>query len=173
MFEDRSLKLDLCALVLVGARGVPRRRAVDVRPDRSAEHARSGRRAKPFTTRAAGPARSPPITCSKASASARTTWPARSAVLTFLLLVRREIDQPVLRTVGWAISVVGLTTLAALAMPNWTPGPVVGAGGYIGAMGRGCSNRTSPRPARTSSRSACCWPACCSRPITSCSAPRP
>ena len=43
---------------------------------------------------------------------------------------------PLLRAVGWAISVVGLTTLAALAMPNWTPGPVVGAGGYIGAMGR-------------------------------------
>jgi S-DNA-T family DNA segregation ATPase FtsK/SpoIIIE len=59
------------------------------------------------------------------------------AVLTFLLLVRREIDQPILRTVGWAVSVVGLTTLAALAIPNWTPGPVVGAGGYIGAMGRG------------------------------------
>src|SRR5688572_22107864 len=59
------------------------------------------------------------------------------AVLTFLLLVRREIDQPLLRTVGWAVSVVGLTTLAALAIPNWTPGPIVGAGGYIGAMGRG------------------------------------
>ena len=58
-------------------------------------------------------------------------------VLTFLLLIRREIDQPVLRTVGWAVSVVGLTTLFALAIPNWTPGPVVGAGGYIGAMGRG------------------------------------
>jgi S-DNA-T family DNA segregation ATPase FtsK/SpoIIIE len=59
------------------------------------------------------------------------------AVLTFLLLVRREIDQPILRTIGWAVSVIGLTTLAALAIPNWTPGPVVGAGGYIGAMGRG------------------------------------
>jgi S-DNA-T family DNA segregation ATPase FtsK/SpoIIIE len=59
------------------------------------------------------------------------------AVLTFLLLIRREIDQPVLRTIGWAGSVIGLTTLAALAVPNWTPGPVVGAGGYIGAMGRG------------------------------------
>ncbi len=59
------------------------------------------------------------------------------SVLTFLLLVRHEIDQPVLRTIGWAVSIIGLTTLAALAIPNWTPGPVVGAGGYIGAMGRG------------------------------------
>jgi S-DNA-T family DNA segregation ATPase FtsK/SpoIIIE len=58
------------------------------------------------------------------------------AVLTFFLLARREVDQPLVRAVGWAISVVGLTTLAALAIPNWTPGPVVGAGGYIGAMGR-------------------------------------
>ncbi len=58
------------------------------------------------------------------------------AVLTFFLLRRREIDQPIIRTLGWAISVVGLTTLAAIALPNWTPGPIVGAGGYVGAMGR-------------------------------------
>ncbi len=58
------------------------------------------------------------------------------AVLTFLLLRRREIDQPIIRTLGWAISVAGLTTLLALLYPNWTPGPIVGAGGYIGAMGR-------------------------------------
>jgi DNA segregation ATPase FtsK/SpoIIIE, S-DNA-T family len=58
-------------------------------------------------------------------------------VLTALLFTRREIDQPMLRTMGWAVSVVGLTTLAALAVPNWTPGPMVGAGGQIGAMGRG------------------------------------
>src|SRR5439155_12855987 len=58
------------------------------------------------------------------------------AVLTFLLLRHREINQPVLRTFGWAISIVGLTTLVALAMPHSTPGPVVGSGGYIGAMGR-------------------------------------
>jgi S-DNA-T family DNA segregation ATPase FtsK/SpoIIIE len=59
------------------------------------------------------------------------------SVLTLLLFMRREIDQPVLRAIGWAVSVVGLTTLAALAIPDWTPGPVVGAGGQIGAMGRG------------------------------------
>ena len=50
------------------------------------------------------------------------------AVLTFFLLARREVDQPLVRAVGWAASVVGLTTLAALAIPDWTPGPVVGAG---------------------------------------------
>ncbi len=57
-------------------------------------------------------------------------------VLTFLLLRRREVDQPIIRSVGWAISIAGLTTLLALLYPNWTPGPIVGAGGYIGAMGR-------------------------------------
>src|SRR4029078_7077087 len=35
-------------------------------------------------------------------------------VLTFLLFLHREIDQPILRTFGWAVSVVGLTTLVAL-----------------------------------------------------------
>jgi S-DNA-T family DNA segregation ATPase FtsK/SpoIIIE len=58
------------------------------------------------------------------------------AVLTYFLFRRREIDQPIIRTIGWAASVIGLTTLASLAVPNWTPGPIVGAGGYIGAMGR-------------------------------------
>src|SRR5262245_25927454 len=58
------------------------------------------------------------------------------AVLTSLLLVRREVYHPLLRTFAWVVLVVGLTTLALLAIPNWTPGPVVGAGGYVGAMGR-------------------------------------
>jgi DNA segregation ATPase FtsK/SpoIIIE, S-DNA-T family len=62
---------------------------------------------------------------------------ASLAVLTALLLAHREIDQPVLRAAGWIVSLVGLVTLAALLVPNWTPGPVVGSGGYVGALGRG------------------------------------
>src|SRR5690606_18733447 len=58
------------------------------------------------------------------------------AVLTTLLLSRRSIDQPLVRTVGWGVSLVGITALAAITMPDWTPGPLVGAGGYLGAMGR-------------------------------------
>lgn len=57
-------------------------------------------------------------------------------VLTGLLLARREIDQPVLRIIGWAVSLLAISTLAAMILPNWTPGPVIGAGGYLGAMGR-------------------------------------
>jgi DNA segregation ATPase FtsK/SpoIIIE, S-DNA-T family len=59
------------------------------------------------------------------------------AVLTALLLAHREIDQPMLRGGGWLVSLVGLVTLVSLVAPNWTPGPVVGSGGYLGALGRG------------------------------------
>ncbi len=57
-------------------------------------------------------------------------------VVTILLLMRREIDQPLTRSLGWALSLLGLATLAAMVAPSWSPGPVVGAGGYLGAMGR-------------------------------------
>ncbi len=58
------------------------------------------------------------------------------AVVTVLLLMRRQIDQPVMRCVGWALSLVGIATIAAMTLPGWSPGPVVGAGGFLGAMGR-------------------------------------
>ncbi len=79
---------------------------------------------------------SPLTTCSKAWASARTIWSARSPCSRSCCWCGARSISRCLRAVGWVVSVVGLTTLAALAVPNWTPGPVVGAGGYIGAMGR-------------------------------------
>jgi S-DNA-T family DNA segregation ATPase FtsK/SpoIIIE len=54
-----------------------------------------------------------------------------------VLLSRRTITQPALRTGGWLLSLVGVTTLAALAVPWLSPGPVIGSGGYLGAAGRG------------------------------------
>jgi S-DNA-T family DNA segregation ATPase FtsK/SpoIIIE len=135
MFEDRSLKLDLCALALVALTvflGIALWTYSPLDP--------------PGTlTWPAGKTVS--NLCGRAGAMAAhhlfeslglgAYYLASSlAVLTFLLLVRREIDQPVVRTVGWAVSMIGLTTLASLAVPDWTPGPVVGAGGYIGALGR-------------------------------------
>ena len=38
---------------------------------------------------------------------------------------------------GWLISLAGLTTFVAMALPQLSPGPVIGAGGYLGAAGRG------------------------------------
>jgi DNA segregation ATPase FtsK/SpoIIIE, S-DNA-T family len=52
------------------------------------------------------------------------------------LLARRPIDDPILRLVGWLMSVMGVATLLALAGPASTPGPVIGPGGYLGAAGR-------------------------------------
>ena len=54
-----------------------------------------------------------------------------------MLLARRPLTQPITRLCGWLISLAGLTTFAAMAVPQLSPGPVIGAGGYLGAAGRG------------------------------------
>jgi len=59
------------------------------------------------------------------------------AALDTLLLSRRTIGQPILRAAGWLLSLCGVTTLAAMALPQLSPGPVIGSGGYLGAAGRG------------------------------------
>jgi DNA segregation ATPase FtsK/SpoIIIE, S-DNA-T family len=135
MFENRSLKLDLCALALLAL-------CVFLGVSLSTYDP-----SDPPSTLVWPASESAANACGKVGAYAShylfeslgvgAYYLAGSlGILTFLLLVRREIDQPMLRTVGWAVSVLGLTTLAALVVPNWSPGPVVGAGGYIGAMGR-------------------------------------
>ena len=58
-------------------------------------------------------------------------------VLDGLLLMRRPIDQPVIRTIGWLMSLAGLTTLTALLLTGFSLGPMVGPGGYLGAAGLG------------------------------------
>src|SRR3954462_12523166 len=135
MFEDRSLKIDLCALALLALAvflGISlwTYNATDppstiVWPAGNVVHNACG---------SAGAFTAHYLFESLGVGAYYLT--ASLAVLTILLLLHREIDQPILRTFGWAISVVGLTTLVALSMPNSTPGPIVGAGGYIGAMGR-------------------------------------
>ncbi|MFH1269305.1 MAG: DNA translocase FtsK 4TM domain-containing protein, partial [Planctomycetota bacterium] len=59
------------------------------------------------------------------------------AVFDSLLLARRPVGQPLLRTVGWLLSLTGFSTLAAMAVPQLSPGPVIGSGGYLGAAARG------------------------------------
>ncbi|MCC6125263.1 MAG: DNA translocase FtsK [Pirellulales bacterium] len=58
-------------------------------------------------------------------------------VLDTVLLTRRKVNQPWLRAAGWLLSLVGVSVLAAVACPQLSPGPVIGAGGYLGTAGRG------------------------------------
>lgn len=55
-------------------------------------------------------------------------------VLDAVLLIRRGVSEPWLRAIGWIVSLVGVTTLAAMAAPWLSPGPVIGSGGYLGAI---------------------------------------
>jgi S-DNA-T family DNA segregation ATPase FtsK/SpoIIIE len=57
------------------------------------------------------------------------------AVLSIFMLFCKTIDQPVVRAIGWALSLLAFCTLANLLMPHSTPGPEVGPGGVLGAMG--------------------------------------
>ena len=59
------------------------------------------------------------------------------AVLDSLLLTRRTITDPILRLGGWLLSLSGISTFSAMALPELSPGPVIGSGGYLGAAGRG------------------------------------
>ena len=59
------------------------------------------------------------------------------SVLDAWLLARRPVSDRFLRGFGWLMSLVGLTTLASLGIQSWSPGPVIGPGGYLGAAGRG------------------------------------
>src|SRR4051812_16640173 len=58
------------------------------------------------------------------------------AIIDFFLLRRRAIDSPALRMLGWLASLAGIATLLAIAVPAWSPGPVIGSGGFFGALGK-------------------------------------
>jgi DNA segregation ATPase FtsK/SpoIIIE, S-DNA-T family len=57
--------------------------------------------------------------------------------LAISLLKRRPAGEMWGRWAGWFIALVGLSTFASLLLPNWTPGPIIGPGGYLGALGAG------------------------------------
>src|SRR5256885_510215 len=60
-----------------------------------------------------------------------------SGAVTVLLLMRRTIHGPAVRFFGWLLTLIALCTLASFSLPRLAPGPVIGAGGYLGAVGRG------------------------------------
>ena len=77
---------------------------------------------------------------------------------------------PALRMIGWIASLAGVTTIAAIAFPALSPGPVIGSGGYLGALGKVAGadalrhdRRTDPGRQRDARRAAA------RAPITRCS----
>ncbi|MFW6124564.1 MAG: DNA translocase FtsK [Pirellulales bacterium] len=51
-----------------------------------------------------------------------------------LLFARQRIDDPWLRAVGFAMLLIGASAAAAMWSPHWPPGPMIGTGGYVGAV---------------------------------------
>jgi S-DNA-T family DNA segregation ATPase FtsK/SpoIIIE len=61
---------------------------------------------------------------------------ASMAALAVQMLRRNQIDAPALRMFGWIASLAGVATILAIAFPGLSPGPVIGSGGYLGALGK-------------------------------------
>lgn len=62
---------------------------------------------------------------------------ATAAVVAVILIRQRLVGEPISRTFGWMLALIGLCTLAALAYPSTWNGPEIGPGGYLGATFRG------------------------------------
>jgi len=61
---------------------------------------------------------------------------ASLGIVGFWMITHRRFTEPVARSVGWMLALVGGTTLMAMALPTMSPGPVIGSGGYLGAAGQ-------------------------------------
>jgi len=57
-------------------------------------------------------------------------------VLAGVVLQGRQVEQGWVRGAGWGLSLLGVTALAQMVLPSASPGPVIGSGGYVGALGR-------------------------------------
>jgi DNA segregation ATPase FtsK/SpoIIIE, S-DNA-T family len=134
MFENRSLKLDLVALALLALCAFLAVSLATYEP------------ADPPGTLISPPRDYYENACGRVGAYAAhllfagvgyaAVYVVGSLVtVSVLLLRRREIDQPVLRGIGWAISLAALSTLIAMILPQRSPGPEAGAGGFVGALG--------------------------------------
>ena len=56
------------------------------------------------------------------------------AVFGGCLLWNCEVDSPILRMFGWLATLVGITSLASILVPSFSPGTVIGSGGILGAL---------------------------------------
>jgi S-DNA-T family DNA segregation ATPase FtsK/SpoIIIE len=52
------------------------------------------------------------------------------------LFKRQSLAAPWLKTLGWTVSLVGLTAMCSLLLPAAAVSPLIGAGGYLGALGK-------------------------------------
>ena len=57
--------------------------------------------------------------------------------LEIALFRRDEVASPWIKTIGWGIALVSLCSLASLLLPSNFSGAMIGAGGYLGALGAG------------------------------------
>ena len=53
------------------------------------------------------------------------------------LFKRQSIPSPWLKTAGWTLSLLALTTLASMTLPDRLFSPLIGPGGYLGVLGKG------------------------------------
>ncbi len=57
--------------------------------------------------------------------------------LEIALFQRHSVTSPWLKTIGWMLSLIGLTALGSILLPTWSGGPIISSGGYLGALGQG------------------------------------
>lgn len=57
--------------------------------------------------------------------------------LEIALFRQTTVKAPFLKTIGWMLSLLGIVTLGSMTLPEWTVSPIIGAGGYLGALSRG------------------------------------
>lgn len=57
--------------------------------------------------------------------------------ITIAILQNQSMEMLWSKTVGWFLTLVGMTTLASLCLPSLSLGPIIGPGGYLGALAAG------------------------------------
>ncbi|MEL7496263.1 MAG: DNA translocase FtsK [Planctomycetota bacterium] len=57
------------------------------------------------------------------------------------LFQRQSIESPWLKTAGWTLSILALTTLATMLLPATWFSQIIGPGGYLGALGSGFASQ--------------------------------
>ena len=50
------------------------------------------------------------------------------------LFQQRPVNAPWFKTVGWILSLIGIAAVGTMILPSWTVSPIIGSGGYLGAL---------------------------------------